>query len=139
MACLSKIRSVKSDEQGATVSPTFADKKCKGDRKMSALHTILTGVNCHAQRDALDLAVERRFEQIKGSDAFAHREADSPGFDYCYDGNRTLGSELGWRFRQSFGALNPEETARGTHDAQIASTYHEAAGAEYHYRFEKIW
>lgn len=106
---------------------------------MSALHTILTGTNCHAQRDALDLAVERRFEAIKDTDAFAHRDEDSPGFDYCYDGNRTLSSELGWRLRQSFGTLDPVSIEAGAHDSEIASTFHEAAGAEYYYRFEKIW
>ncbi len=106
---------------------------------MTAFATVLTGMNCHVERDALDLAVERRFEIIKGSDAFAHRDADSPGFDYCYDGNRTLASELGWRLRQSFGALDPVSIEAGAHDSEIAATYHEAAGTEHWYRFEKDW
>ncbi len=106
---------------------------------MSALATVLTGVNYHVARDALDEAVAARFDIIKGTDAFAHRDEDSPGFGYCYDGNRTLGSELGWRFRQMHGSLNPEEIERGTHDGLLAATYHEGASCEYYYRYEKDW
>jgi hypothetical protein len=98
-------------------------------------------MNCHAKRDGLDLAVERRFEIIKGTKAFAHRDADDPrtAFGWCYDGNRTLASELGWRLRQSFGALDPVSIEAGAHDAQIAATYHDAADSEYYYRYEKDW
>jgi hypothetical protein len=98
-------------------------------------------MNCHAERDGLDSAVAARFKLIRGTDAFAHRDADDPRtmFGWSYDGNRTLGSELGWRFRQMHGSLNPEETVRGTHDALIALTYHEAASSEYYYRYEKDW
>jgi hypothetical protein len=103
--------------------------------------TILTGTNCHAQRDALDMAVERRFEHIKGSDAFAERDSRDPRapFGYCYEGNRTRSSELGWRLRQSYGSLDPVSIEAGCHDAEIAATFHDAADAEYYYRYEKDW
>lgn len=108
---------------------------------MSGLATVLTGMNCHAERDGLDLAVERRFEAIKGTDAFAHRDHNDPRtmFGWCYDGNRTRSSELGWRFRQDHGALDPVSIEAGAHDAKIAATFHNAADAEYYYRYEKDW
>ncbi len=102
---------------------------------MTAFLTILTGVNCHAQRDALDLAVERRFEIIRAAHEFDWKRDG----DYCYDGNRTRGSELGWRLRQRFGALDPVSVEAGTHDSEIAATFHESASAEYYYRYEKDW
>ncbi len=102
---------------------------------MSTLATVLTGLNCHAERDALDAAVAARFEIIRAAHEFDWRRDG----DYCYDGNRTRSSELGWRLRQSFGALDPVSIKAGAHDAEIAATYHEAAGTEYHYRYEKIW
>ncbi len=102
---------------------------------MSGLATVLTGMNCHVERDALDLAVERRFEIIRAAHEFDWKRDG----DYCYDGNRTRSSELGWRLRQSFGALDPVSIEAGCHDSEIASTFHTAASVEYHYRFEKIW
>ena len=108
---------------------------------MSAFATVLTGMNCHVERDGLDLAVERRFEVIKGTDVFAERDHTHPDchFGFCYEGNRTKGSELGWRLRQMFGSLDPVAIEAGAHDAEIAVTFHEAADSEYYYRYEKDW
>jgi hypothetical protein len=103
--------------------------------------TILTGMNCHAQRDGLDAAVANRFNEIKGSEAMAERDSRDPRapFGYCYDGNRTLPSELGWRFRQDHGSLDPVSIEAGVHDDEIAHTFHNAADSEYYYRYEKDW
>ena len=108
---------------------------------MNTLATVLTGLNCHVERDALDAAVENRFKLIRGSFAFVERDDKHPDcfFGYCYDGNRTQGSELGWRLRQNFGALDPKEIERGIHDSRIAATFHDAADTEYYYRHEKDW
>ncbi len=108
---------------------------------MSALATVLTGVNYHVARDALDEAVAARFDIIRAAREFQHRDEHDPRamFGYCYDGNRTLGSELGWRLRQSFGALDPAEIESGARDTEIGITFHAAADIEYWYRFEKDW
>ena len=107
----------------------------------AAFATILTGLNCHAPLDGLDTAVAHRFEGILGTEAFAERDHTHPDcmFGYCYDGNRTRGESLGWRFRQEHGALDPVSIEAGAHDALIASTFHSAADSEYYYRYEKDW
>lgn len=108
---------------------------------MNTLATILTGTNCHATRDGLDKAVAERFELIRGTEAFAPRDvADHPmAFGFCYDGNRTEADNLGWRFRQDHGSLDPVSIEAGVHDAEIVFTYHNAADSEYYYRYEKDW
>ena len=108
---------------------------------MSGLATVLTGMNCHAERDGLDSAVAERFEIIKGTEAFTQRDADDPRtmFGWCYDGNRTKAENLGWRFRQDHGALDPEAIKAGKYDRLIEATFHGAADAEYYYRYEKDW
>ncbi len=93
--------------------------------------TVLTGTNCHAERDALDEAVERRFARLT-----IEQRTD---YGYCYDGNRTKPENLGWRFRQMHGDLSPLAIEIGLHDDAIAATYHEAAASEHYYRYEKDW
>ncbi len=63
--------------------------------------------------------------------------------DYCYDGNRCRPENLGWRFVQhlSLGDNSPTaiEVNDGMWDDDILATFHEAAGCEYYYRYEKDW
>jgi hypothetical protein len=98
-------------------------------------------MNCHVTRDALDLAVEARFNIIRAAHEFHPRDEHDPRahYGYCYDGNRTLGSELGWRLRQMFGSFDPAEIEAGARDTEIAIIFHDAADTEYYYRFEKNW
>ena len=102
--------------------------------------TILTGTNCHAERTAVDWAIANRFTEIRGHEAFAPRDANDPrsrGFGFCYDGNRTQPENLGWRFVQMHGKVNPAAIEVGAFDTEIAETYHEAASSEHWYRYEK--
>lgn len=82
--------------------------------------------------------------------------------DYAYDGHRCTPKNLGWRFLQNVrlsrlpqqpgGCVGPRELAgadlpeptieaieRGEFDRAIEATYHDAAGAEWWYRYEKQW
>jgi len=59
--------------------------------------------------------------------------------DYCYDGNRCKPENLGWRFQQWFGYPDAQEILNGKWDAEIKDVYHDAAGAEHYYRYQKDW
>lgn len=71
--------------------------------------------------------------------------------EYLYGGCRARPEELGWRFRQNLslylkqpGGLCWEpptevvgQVEAGEHDALIEATWHDAASAEWYYRYEK--
>lgn len=58
---------------------------------------------------------------------------------HLYGGHRCQPENLGWRFIQSYGEPDPQEILDGKWDAQIEANYHDAASAEYYYRYEKDW
>lgn len=104
-------------------------------------NAVLTGTSPYATDD-FSKAVAERFEAIKGGEAFAERDENHPDamLGYCYDGNRCRAENLGWRCSQTVGFdMSPEEIAAGAYDEQIAVGFHEAASAEYWYRYEKDW
>jgi hypothetical protein len=107
----------------------------------NVLATLLTGTNCHTKQDALCEAVAERFLAIKDTEPFAERDHTHPEchFGYVYDGNRCEADSLGWRFRQSHGDFPTTAILEGLCDEQIAATFHEAAGAEHWYMYEKDW
>ncbi len=99
----------------------------------TAVNSLITGTSPY-KNDEVTQAIAARFEQIKGTPAFAER----PG-DYCYDGNRCASENLGWRFRQSYGDPSQEGLDSGEWDAALAAVYADAASSEHYYRFEKQW
>jgi hypothetical protein len=98
--------------------------------------------------EAVDRAVSDRAREIRSQ----WRQKDG---DYVYTGHRTGLDNLGWRFRQTFyngqmtdaegraglGATPyPEMVAEiytGKHDRLIEATWHDAASAEWYYKYEK--
>lgn len=101
--------------------------------------SLLTGNNFHTPIDSLDVAVEKRFNEIKGSLSERPDNECKTGFGHVYDGSRCLPQNLGWRFRQAFGAVDPKEIIAGEFDTEIEETWHEAASSEHWYMYEKDW
>ncbi|KKN11350.1 hypothetical protein LCGC14_1027320 [marine sediment metagenome] len=103
---------------------------------------VLTGTSPYAP-DAFTEAVAKRFELIKGGEAFAELDSSphaSHGTGYCYDGNRCRPENIGWRAAQTAGFhMSPEQVEAGEYDDQIAEGFHAAASSEFYYRFEKDW
>lgn len=64
---------------------------------------------------------------------------------FDYSGYRTAPENLGWRFQQRLRIRgkddrpDPERIREGEFDSEIESTFHEAAGAQYYYTYEKDW
>ena len=98
-------------------------------------------------RNLIDDAVTQRVYAIRST--FARR----PG-EYDYDGYRTLPDDLGWRFRQTLSIKWKSPCAgvwwagypgilrdirEGRHDLNITETWHDAASAEYEYRYRRDW
>jgi hypothetical protein len=113
----------------------------KGETMDNVMVSVVTGMSPFTP-DAFSKAVAARFEQIKGTEAFAHRDATHPSvrFGFCYDGNRTRPENIGWRASQTVGFdMSPEQIEAGEYDEAIAIGYHEAADSEYYYRYEKDW
>ncbi len=100
---------------------------------------------------AIDSAVAYRFNVIKNT--LKHKQGE-----YIYSVFRTLPSSLGWRFRQNLGMreswpnstvpfpdfgkvadATPEAITAGDFDECISYTWHDAAAAEWWYRYEKQW
>ena len=107
----------------------------------STFAAVLTGTSPF-ESDAFTEAVAKRFESIKGGEAFAERDENHPDamFGYCYDGNRCRPENLGWRSAQTVGfRMSPELVEAGEYDEAIAIGFHEAASSEYYYRYEKDW
>lgn len=104
-------------------------------RTLAAFEAIISGT-AHFRTEGVDEAVAARARiLLQGSSkAFAHLDGD-----YCYDGNRCQPENLGWRFVQFYGAPDPATITAGEFDEQLAATYHDAASAEYYYRYEKDW
>jgi hypothetical protein len=94
--------------------------------------------------DDVDKAVAERFKAIRKT--LKVRDGE-----FLYSGARCAPDFLGWRFRQNLslelaqpGGIGWEppdtlagEIAEGKHDAVIEATWHDAASAEWYYRFEK--
>ena len=92
---------------------------------------LLTGKHSSCETP-VEIAVALRFNQI--------RSTLKPQTDCrCYDGNRCLPEQQGWRFIQSYGERPVEEIAAGKWDAIIEKNWHDCADAEYYYRYEKDW
>jgi hypothetical protein len=81
----------------------------------------------------IDCAIATRFNHIK--DSFVQKEGD-----FIYDGGRCIAEKLGWRFEQNTEhRFNVEDVESGKCDTDIERTWHDAASAEYWYRYEKRW
>lgn len=97
---------------------------------MDALTSILTGCDTDPTT-ALKEAIGRRTAELK--------PAPLKG-EYLYGGSRTLPANLGWRFLQNFGTpRSAEAVMAGEYDEELTANYHDAAGAEHWYRYEKQW
>jgi len=99
--------------------------------------SLLTGNDHYTPANDVKTAIAVRATKLIPN--FVQKQWSPGDLDYCYDGNRCKPENLGWRFQQSFGSPEPLQIEAGEFDAQIEATYHEAAGAEYWYRYEKDW
>jgi hypothetical protein len=90
---------------------------------------IITGCSPYTP-DPFTEAIAERFDVIRDGELFSKKEGE-----YLYEGNRTLGENLGWRFAQEHGEFPISEITDGKHDDKIADTYHIAASSEHWYAF----
>jgi len=103
----------------------------------NVINSLLTGT-APIESNEIHQAVAIRFERIR--DCLVERTGD-----YVYIGNRCVPQNLGWRFCQNVGGFlgctdfNPAEILAGRFDAEIEETWHDAAGAEHWYMYEKDW
>jgi hypothetical protein len=89
-------------------------------------------------RKAINEAVEARYNEILST--FEQREGD-----YIYTGHRCSPEYIARRFRQVVSGIdtmvvfNPAAIRAGDYDKGIEDTWHDAAGAEHWYMYEKEW
>lgn len=121
---------------------------------------VLTGCDMEARTAIKDAITKRAAALIP---TFTQRKSDPrQSLGYCYDGNRTRPENLGWRLLQAVELSHLEQPGAGCmgspalknkkvptptveaieagqFDEVIEITWHEAASAEYWYRYEKQW